>query len=145
MRRNNPCEYSSGIEITARAQSAPPFVHADADFVEICLPNEATIAQLARVVVKWLREHPERLHELKSFLVMEALKTNFHAEPGTRMTPTQNLNARLWGLPRTNRPGICHAPRNFVCLSVESIRSATRRICTESRSSLKNWKDPHRK
>lgn len=30
-----------------------------------CIPDNATVLQLARVLVKWLREHPERLHELK--------------------------------------------------------------------------------
>lgn len=27
-----------------------------------CAPDNATIEQLARVVVKWLRDHPEKLH-----------------------------------------------------------------------------------
>jgi len=56
---------------------APSHMWADDDFANTCIPDEASIGQLARVVVKWLREHPEKLHELKSFLVMEALKNAF--------------------------------------------------------------------
>lgn len=42
-----------------------------------CLPDKAPVAQLARVVVKWLRDHPERLHEGSGILVLEALKDSF--------------------------------------------------------------------
>ena len=58
-------------------KAAPPYLRADMNFVNTCIPDEASIGQLARVLVKWLREHPERLHELKSFLVIEALRDNF--------------------------------------------------------------------
>jgi Rap1a immunity proteins len=42
-----------------------------------CFPDKAPILQLARVLVKWLREHPEKLHELKSTLTTEAFKESF--------------------------------------------------------------------
>jgi hypothetical protein len=42
-----------------------------------CFPDDAPILQLGRVLVKWLREHPERLHESKSLLTTEAFKDAF--------------------------------------------------------------------
>jgi len=68
-----------GIQRMAEGKDkpAPPYLWADTNFVNTCIPDEASIGQLARVLVKWLREHPERLHELKSFLVIEALRDNF--------------------------------------------------------------------
>lgn len=71
---------SAGIQLMAQegqGKMSSPFIRADETFVNTCIPNKASVAQLARVVVKWLREHPEKLHEPKSFLVMEALKDNF--------------------------------------------------------------------
>jgi len=44
----------------------------------ICIPDgKVPVAQLARIVVKWLRDHPERLHEPKSVLALEALSGAF--------------------------------------------------------------------
>lgn len=48
-----------------------------------CIPEKAPILQLARVLVKWLREHPERLHELKSILTTAALKDAFPCQQPT--------------------------------------------------------------
>jgi Rap1a immunity proteins len=48
-----------------------------------CIPDKAPIIQLARVLVKWLREHPERLHELKSGLTVAAFKDAFPCEKPT--------------------------------------------------------------
>jgi hypothetical protein len=45
-----------------------------------CVPDNAPILQLARVLVKWLRDHPERLHETKSILTTAALKDSFPCE-----------------------------------------------------------------
>jgi hypothetical protein len=42
-----------------------------------CIPDDATLLKLARVLVKWLREHPERLHELRSTLTTAALMDAF--------------------------------------------------------------------
>jgi hypothetical protein len=43
-----------------------------------CVPDDKVpILQLARVVTKWLREHPERLHELKGTLTIAALRDAF--------------------------------------------------------------------
>jgi len=42
-----------------------------------CLPENVTVLQIARVVVKWLRDHPERLNQQKSILVGTALSDAF--------------------------------------------------------------------
>jgi hypothetical protein len=76
---------AAAIQIMAyqkNGEPTPSHMWADEDFVSTCIPDEAPIAQLTRVIVKWLREHPERLHDLKSFLVMDALKNAFPC-PGT--------------------------------------------------------------
>lgn len=48
-----------------------------------CIPTEVNMAQMARILVKWLRDHPERLHERISILTVDALYDAFacHAEP----------------------------------------------------------------
>jgi hypothetical protein len=48
-----------------------------------CIPTEVRIAQMARILVKWLRDHPERLHERISILTVDAFHDAFacHAEP----------------------------------------------------------------
>lgn len=61
----------------SKGEPAPSHMWADEDFTKTCIPEEAPIAQLARVIVKWLRDHPEKLHEPKSMLVMEALQEDF--------------------------------------------------------------------
>jgi hypothetical protein len=56
-----------------------------------CIPDDATPLQLARVLVKWLHEHPGRLHELKSPLTMAALTDAFpcqQAAPKEATKPT---------------------------------------------------------
>lgn len=81
---------TGSIQVMAYKQDgkpAPSHMWADEDFVSTCIPDEASVGQLARVVVKWLRDHPEKLHELKSFLVMEALKEAF---PCAAPTPTKD-------------------------------------------------------
>lgn len=53
----------------------------------ICIPQEASsVGQLARVVVKWLRDHPERLHEDKTILTLEAFRDAFPCEAGAPKT-----------------------------------------------------------
>lgn len=42
-----------------------------------CFPDNAPVLQLARVLVKWLREHPERLHEYKHILTTDAFTDAF--------------------------------------------------------------------
>lgn len=42
-----------------------------------CLPDGVTPNQTVRVVVKWLEDHPARLHESAVELVLGALKDNF--------------------------------------------------------------------
>jgi hypothetical protein len=43
----------------------------------ICIPEEATQDQLAKVVVKYLNDHPERLHEDAFLLVFAAYSDAF--------------------------------------------------------------------
>jgi hypothetical protein len=42
-----------------------------------CIPSEVNQAQLARILVKWLRDHPERLHEQDFLLTFNALHEAF--------------------------------------------------------------------
>lgn len=42
-----------------------------------CPPNEATSSQTARIVVKFLEDNPQRLHEPATDLVLEALHQAF--------------------------------------------------------------------
>lgn len=46
-----------------------------------CVPDNATLLQAARVLVKWLREHPNRLHEAKGILIIAALHDGFPCQP----------------------------------------------------------------
>jgi hypothetical protein len=48
-----------------------------------CIPERAPVSQLARVLVKWLREHPERLHEPRYILTKDAFKEAFPCPPVT--------------------------------------------------------------
>jgi hypothetical protein len=54
-----------------------------------CVPDRAPIAQIARVLVKWLREHPDRLHDARSVLILDALKDAF---PCSDPVPTKDAN-----------------------------------------------------
>jgi len=42
-----------------------------------CLPDGVTPNQTVRVIVKWLEDHPARLHEKAIGLVLTALRENF--------------------------------------------------------------------
>jgi hypothetical protein len=50
------------------------------------VPQNVTVLQVARILVKWLREHPERLHEPRMILMRDALSEAFpkHAAPETK-------------------------------------------------------------
>lgn len=43
----------------------------------ICIPSETGTQQMIRVVVKYLIDHPERLHNVASLLIYEAFKESF--------------------------------------------------------------------
>ena len=47
----------------------------------VCFPDGVSPAQMARVVVKFIEEHPERLHEGPPSLVAAAFKAAFPACP----------------------------------------------------------------
>ncbi len=44
---------------------------------KICVPDDATAGQLEQVVQKYLREHPEKLHESAGSLSAEAIYAAF--------------------------------------------------------------------
>jgi hypothetical protein len=66
-----------------------------------CIPDEASILQLARVLVKWLREHPEKLHEPKSTLTLAAFEDAF---PCQHASPSQEVSPREATKPTTAKP-----------------------------------------
>ena len=49
-----------------------------------CYPSEVTGEQAARVVNKYLRDHPERLHRRSVQLILDALSEAFPCRPGER-------------------------------------------------------------
>lgn len=57
----------------------------------VWIPAGVDIGQMARVLVKWLRDHPERLHERPSVLTIDALKDAFpcRAEAMTKKPVTK--------------------------------------------------------
>jgi hypothetical protein len=75
------------LEIMAAKQDgkpAPYHLRADDDFGGTCFPVNVSVAQIGRVLVRWLRDHPERLHESKSLLIAEALKSAFPCQAVTK-------------------------------------------------------------
>jgi len=73
-----------------QGKPAPSHLGADEDFISVCI-EDIPISQVARVLVKWLHEHPEKLHDSKYILTMEALKSGFPCETAkeTNKTPTK--------------------------------------------------------
>jgi hypothetical protein len=60
--------FRSCAVLTARVIDAPPFI----------LPDRMTVEQVARVVDKYITDHPEKLHEPPELLVWNALNDAFH-------------------------------------------------------------------
>lgn len=52
--------------------------------LDICIPHEAPTIQFARVIVKWLRDHPEELHEYMLSLHMKILHQAFPCQAATK-------------------------------------------------------------
>ena len=50
------------------------FIDAAGDFAEACPSGVTTLGQTVAVVRKYLADHPERLHERASYLVVEAIE-----------------------------------------------------------------------
>jgi len=64
-----------------------------------CVPDDKVpVLQLSRVVIKWLREHPERLHELKGILTIAALRDAF---PCQQASPSQEPSPKEATKPKT--------------------------------------------
>jgi hypothetical protein len=43
----------------------------------LCIPHEVTVAQIQLVVVKYMREHPEKLHQDAGVIAGDALISAF--------------------------------------------------------------------
>jgi Rap1a immunity proteins len=43
----------------------------------LCIPKDVTILQLGKSTAKYLRDHPEKLHEFSGLLVIEATRKAF--------------------------------------------------------------------
>jgi hypothetical protein len=43
----------------------------------LCLPSGVTLEQLVRVVVQYVQDHPQRLHERSNGLIHDAIQTAF--------------------------------------------------------------------
>lgn len=52
-----------------------------------CIPNEVGVGQLARVLVRWLRVNPGRLHEMSSTLTLAAFHDSFPCQSETTKQP----------------------------------------------------------
>ena len=50
----------------------------------VCFPEHSTLGQDMRVVVKFLQDHPERLHEDEEFLVFKAFQAAYPCESTSR-------------------------------------------------------------
>ncbi len=51
-----------------------------------CIPSEAGMGQLARVLVKWLRDNPARLNETPGLLAIDAFHDSFPCKKGDTTT-----------------------------------------------------------
>ena len=49
-----------------------------------CVPGEVTFQQAAKVFVKFLDSHPERLHELSTILAIDSLRATWPCKPTAR-------------------------------------------------------------
>lgn len=47
---------------------------------KICLPSNWTTGQIVRVLLKYLRTHPEKLHQDSNFLIRHALLNAYHVD-----------------------------------------------------------------
>jgi hypothetical protein len=50
-----------------------------------CVPGAATIGQLVHVVVKYLKDHSEKLHDFASILLSDALSAAFPCKTGVAL------------------------------------------------------------
>jgi hypothetical protein len=64
---------------------------------KICSPIKITMGQVEKMVIKWLNDHPERLHEYVAILVMAAYRELFPCE-AKEMILTIRPGPLLFGL-----------------------------------------------
>jgi hypothetical protein len=87
-------DFMTGNQLWEKCQASPPiicagYVSAVADIMghhtvfnrRACFAPEVTNGQVADVVKKWLREHPESRHYVASSLAAEALAEAFPCKP----------------------------------------------------------------
>ena len=72
----------AGVRLSGPEKAQQGFIDA-MDFTSM---PQIPVSQVARVLVKWLRNHPERLHEPRSILMRAALKEAF---PRSAPVPTK--------------------------------------------------------
>lgn len=69
--------YLLGFYEGYEAKAAADKVQGDAPHREVCLPENLAADQMVRVVVKYLREHPERLQQPANLLVVQSFYATF--------------------------------------------------------------------
>lgn len=69
--------YLRGFYEGYSAKAAANRVLGDAQHREVCFPDSLPTDQAVRIVVKYLREHPERLQQAANLLVLQAFYAAF--------------------------------------------------------------------
>jgi len=65
------------LELTKLHNEWTTFIKQKPTLLQFCLPRPIPVIQAVRVVVKYLKEHPEQLHEDAMGLTMAALNNSF--------------------------------------------------------------------
>ena len=71
-----------------------------------CIPTNVTVLQVARVLVKCLRDHPERLHETPGILVHAAMHDAFPCPATTVGLTSEHDNSMLQPCPANDPLGL---------------------------------------
>ena len=82
----------------------------------LCVPETITALQLVRIVVKYLRDHPQMLHYTRGFLIFTAVQEAFPCAAGadTPATPLlrslDDIERDLFGTPAPAQPAPATPP-----------------------------------
>jgi hypothetical protein len=78
----------------------------------LCVPQKITALQLVRIVVKYLRDHPQRLHYNRGVLILSAVQEAFPCSThGRNFTDAELIQMGLPAAPTpTPQPGTPPAP-----------------------------------
>ncbi|HYY70175.1 MAG TPA: Rap1a/Tai family immunity protein [Terriglobales bacterium] len=71
------CWVTGTLELTKLHNDWTTFIKQKPTLLQFCLSHSIPVIQAVRVVVKYLKEHPEQLHEDGMGLTMTALKNSF--------------------------------------------------------------------